>query len=236
MAAHDDLVQEIVQEHNRFSRRVDQLKMYMLHSATLAQGNSDHWIFVEQESRGAAVVGICAELEHLTRFAIGSTHSELNSLKISYKELSPCLRQLAAHEVFESLRDLRDHKKIWDRRRFATTLDVTDSIIQLPVTKGSIQPPLDGKTLKPEHYYRIWAIYGLPNDTFPQVSWGASLQKAALMRNDIAHGNLPFAEIFKQAGSSSPEVERYVDEVSAFAQHFTDTWITYIAQRQYLVN
>lgn len=232
---HETLIDEISECCDRLIRRVDQLKRHMLFCYQLASDDPKKLHYLKAESRGAAIVGVCAELEALTKAILQKTHQEINVLRLSYNCLIPSLRQLAAHHTFESLRALNDHTKLWEKRAFATTLDGCVNPLTLPIESRSAQPPLDGRTLRPEHFYRIWDIYNLPGKAFPLVSWAASLQKLALLRNDIAHGNIPFGEIFQQAGTSRAEVERYLDEVSYFATHFSMEWVEYLAVEGYRI-
>lgn len=146
------------------------------------------------------------------------------------------MRQLAAHDAFESLRTLQDHEKLWDARAFATTLEGCGDLLKLPLPRKGPQPPLDGGTLKPGHFNRLWAIYGLPGIAFPEAAWAPSLQKLAGLRNEIAHGTSPFNDIFSQAGVTVAEVERYIDDLSLFSIHLVDSWCKFLASEMYLDN
>jgi hypothetical protein len=175
-----------------------------------------------------------AELESFTKYLIQETHIAINASNVKVGDLRPSLRQLAAHTTFESLRELNDHGRLWERRKYATTLDACVEPVEFPVNRRQAQPPLDGKTLKPEHFNRLWEIYGLPGLSFPVASWSASLQKMAMLRNDVAHGNIPYSEIFQQAGTAVPDVERYVDDVVEFLIHLVDSWCQYLSGTGYL--
>jgi hypothetical protein len=231
---HESLRAELDGCCDRLLIRIEQLKRYMQLSAQVGTESRAVSTSLLAEARGSAIVGVCAELEALTRTTIQRTHEELNSMGIPYANLVASLRQLAAHHVFESLRELQDHSKLWERRLYATTLEKCPDSPQFPIARRSAQPPLDGRTLRPEHFYRIWDIYGLTGMAFPTVSWATSLQKVALLRNDIAHANLPFYEIFKQAGSSVGEVERYLDDIGYFSMHFVFCWSEYLRDEGYL--
>jgi hypothetical protein len=188
------------------------------------------------EARASAIVYSVAELEALTRFTLQRTHEELNAGKHKLRDIRSCLRQLAAHSTFESLRELNDAAKLWARRAEATTLEESDEILSLPIVLKRPQPPLDGRTLRPEHFLRIWDIYGLPDSAFPTIGWAASIQKLAGVRNDLAHGNVPFTEVFKTAGMRTDQIERYLEDVYDFTLHFATTWVEYLNTRQYLAS
>lgn len=230
---HEALVGEVEAQCDQLLRRADSLKRYMILVAKLVDDDRAKWYELSLEARGSAVVGCCAELEALTRLVLQRSHEEINGLQLEYRQTVACLRQLTAHSAFESLRSLQDHAKLWERRAFTTTLDLSTERVKLPIMQRSPQPPLDGRTLRPEHFYRMWGIYGLGDVPFPQVGWAASLQKLALMRNDVAHGNIPLAEVFKQAGTSGESIERYIDDVGYFAMHFTAQWIAFMQAERY---
>ncbi|WP_449066021.1 MAE_28990/MAE_18760 family HEPN-like nuclease [Planomonospora algeriensis] len=235
MAPHDALITDIQNQGERLLRRCDDLKKFLALVRPSSNGTAEsrRWKSEAQDARALSVICSMAELESFTKFLIQETHREINSSPLSVSDLRPSLRQLAAHTAFESLRDLSDHSKLWERRRYATTLELCTDAISLPIETRHAQPPLDGRTLRPEHFNRVWEIYGLPNIAFPVAAWSASLQKMALFRNDVAHGNISYGEIFQQAGRSVMDVERYVNDVSEFTIHLVDTWIEYLQTQGY---
>jgi hypothetical protein len=193
--------------------------------------------FVSRELGAGAVVGTMAELEALTTSAIQLTHEDLNSHGLVLRDLTPSIRQLAVHDTFESLRSLNDHSKLWEKRLYATTLESCAQSVALPVViRSGPQPPLDGRTLTPKHFYRLWQIYNLPATPFPVLAWEGSLQKLALLRNDVAHGNLPIDEIFSQPGRSLASIQGYMNDIGLFAINFTDAWEQYLTSHGYLAS
>ena len=81
----------------------------------------------------------------------------------------------------------------------------------------------------------MWSIYQLPGSAFPVLSWEGSLQKLALLRNDVAHGNLAIEEIFAQPGRSLVEIRAYVNDIGMFAMSFVEAWERYLSEQAYLV-
>jgi len=235
VGAHDALNAALMAEADRLLKRTDTLKTYLLAAASLAKQDPKRWHFATMEARASAIIHTVAELESLTRFLIQETHRELNGAHV-VKDLRACLRQLAAHTTFESLRALSDPSKLWIRRAEATTLELSSSPLALPIEMKTVQPPLDGRTLRPDHFYRIWSIYGLPGAAFPVVSWEASMLKMAGVRNDLAHGTVPFHEVFQSAGMRISDVERYVSDIIEFALYLVTTWVDYLDSRQYLAS
>ena len=234
MGIHDVLVGEITSRGERLLRRLDELNLLLVFIREPDESVLGSWESASRDARALAIVCSMAELESLTRFVIQLIHSELNNATLMTRDIRPCMRQIAAHQVFESLKRLEDHAKLWERRAYATTLDGCSDVLALPIERRGPQPPLDGRTLRPEHFYRMWAIYGLPGDAFPFVSWATSLQKLALVRNDIAHANLAFSEIFQQAGMTVAEVEGYLKDIGEFSIHLISSWTDYLDRQLYL--
>jgi uncharacterized protein with PIN domain len=113
---HESLIAELNLECDRVLARIDRLKRYLTISVQLAEKEPNALHFLMAESRGAAVVGTCAELEALTRTVLQRTHEEISSRGLVYRQLSATLRQVAAHDVFESLRAIQDYGKLWERK------------------------------------------------------------------------------------------------------------------------
>jgi hypothetical protein len=231
---HDGLRKEILDHLGRLLKRTGELKVFLAFTQT-SQTNTNVWSSASRDARALAIVCTMAELESLIKTSVQRTHEELNAAGIQTLQLIPSMRQVVAHTAFESLRSLQDQTKMWERRSFTTTLESCSEVAKFPIERSHPQPPLDGKTLKPEHFYRLWQIYQLPGDPFPNPGWPGSLQKMAMARNDLAHGNLPYHEIFQQAGRSIKDIESYVASVSDFSSHFVDSWNKYLASEDYLV-
>nr|WP_143657612.1 MAE_28990/MAE_18760 family HEPN-like nuclease [Streptomyces sp. alain-838] len=234
MAQHEALTQEITEHLARLLKRTAELKTFLAFTQT-ADTSSAGWLSGSRDARALAIVCTMAELEALVKNALQRTHEELNKSAITLRSLIPSMRQVVAHTEFESLRTLQDHGKMWEKRSYTTTLEQCVDLAKFPIERKHPQPPLDGKTLKPEHFFRIWQIYKLPEEPFPDQRWPGALQKMALARNDIAHGNLPYHEIFQQAGRSVPDIEGYVSRVGDFAGHFVRVWNKYLRSEMYLV-
>lgn len=234
MALHDALIAELHSQIDRLLDRYDDLRRYLVGAESLTRENPAKWGFASREARGAAVVGAMAELEASTRIFIQLTHRELNQAAIPVKGIRSSLRALAAHAELESLRHTGDNSTLWTRKAYATTLDTCSELTKFPIMRKTSQPPLDGKTLKPPHFHHLWQVYGLPGVPFPAVSWEGSLLKIALARNDIAHGNSHFREIFLQPGREAADIERYLNDLSLFAIHLVAEWEVYLTRRLYL--
>jgi hypothetical protein len=230
---HEALRSQMLDHLGRLLERTDELRTFL---AFVQGGETGHWMSASLDARALAIVCGMAELESLVTTTIQCTHEALNDAGIKTQQLTPALRQMVAHSTFESLKEVRDHKRMWRSRGSVTTLDSCPEFSRFPVVKkGAPQPPLDGRTLKPEHFHRIWEIYQLPDQPFPVLAWQGHLVKMASARNDLAHGNLPYPEVFREAGRSVSSVEQYVGTIRGLSTHFADKWIQYLIEERYLI-
>ncbi|MEU8814933.1 MAE_28990/MAE_18760 family HEPN-like nuclease [Actinoplanes sp. NPDC048796] len=235
MATISSAAQNISVQQERLVKRAQGLKRLIISVQTAVRGAPSSQALLLQEARAAAIVGIVAELESLTRTALTELHQHINDAGVPISTIAACLRQLAAHDEFESLRTLQDATKVWEKRAFATSMDRQQRGANLPLPRRGPLPPMDGRTPTPGLYSRIWAVYGLHREVFPVASWSASIQKLSGLRNDVAHGNLPIYQIFQQPAVDVPDIERYIDDVEAFASHFVATITDYIDTKLYLI-
>lgn len=214
--------------------RLDRLKAFLLTAVDLDGEDHGKWHFLTQEARAACIVGVFAELEALTRTFLTTINEEITAAHFAISDLRPCLRGLAGHVHFESLRDSSDSANIWSRRTAVTTFESSRELAIMPLPTRGPQPPLDGRTLTPAHFLRVWQIYGLDGDPVPDLASSQTLQKLSGLRNDIAHGNLPFSEIFRTAGTSAASIEGYLTQMSLFVIHLAYAWSGYATGRSYL--
>lgn len=216
--------------------RISKLKTFLIMSQEMDSVDHTKWYFLTQEARAASIVGVMAELEGLTRSFLVHINTLINDQAHPVAALKPCVRALAGHAHFDSLRDTNDSSTIWAKRAAVTTFEVCSEASVLPIPTRGPQPPLDGKTLTPAHFIRIWSVYGIPATPFAEVGWAQTLQKLAGLRNDIAHGNIPFDEIFRSSrnGTSGADVERYLEEIELFVISLVDKWKDYGDKRLFL--
>lgn len=231
----DAFVEAVWSETDRLLSRVERLDTQLTASFRVYAAEGERAYAATQDSRAAAILYSMAELESLTRFVLTEAHKTINLLEVPVRDVRPCLRGLAAHSWFESLRSLQETAKVWERRALTTTMDGSAEPMRLPVVgRPKAQPPLDGKTPKPEHFALVWAMYGLPDEPFTTGSWQTTLRKLSGVRNDLAHGNVPFSEVFRTPGLQEGDVEGYLADLAHFAIHFASSWVTYMTSASYL--
>jgi len=206
----------------------------MLNANDLQRTNHSKWRFLSQEARAACIVGSMAELEALTRTFLVTLSQEINAGNHRVKDLKQSLRCLAGDSHFESLRSTNDAESLWQRRQFLTSLEDCAEIATLPIPTKGAQPPLDGKTLTPAHFNRIWTVLDIPGDPLPALAIQPTLTKLKGLRNDIARANLPCEEVLHTAGTTVPAIEKYMDHMTDLVIHLADNWERYTLDQGYL--
>lgn len=216
------------------ARRIEEWRSNLLKLAAGSFSEIDEISFLGRELRAAATVAAMAELEALLRDMLISIGAHVTSAGVTYRDLKPSLRSLAAHSEFEGLVATRDSERMWDRRQLVTRLDDSDDLAALPGrTIRSPQPPLDGRTIQPRHISLVWSVLGIHNP-IPSASTVASLKKLTQLRNDVAHRNIEVRDVFSEPGRTASAIAKYLDDVLLLVLHIGVEWGAYVANQSYL--
>lgn len=191
-----------------------------------------------QELRGAAAVATMAEIERLLREALVELSLDINRAGVPISALSPGLRALASDAQFQAMSMSPRGEKHWDNRAVVTRLETNMQIAKFPTrfTSGP-QPPLDGKTIRANHFQRIWAVLDLDEAAIPAADMETSLNAMSTMRNDVAHGNDPLSEIFHEQvlGKSAADIAQHILQLIRLVDHFCLSLSSYASERKYKV-
>jgi hypothetical protein len=219
---------------DRLSSRFEVLKTRILEADALETKNPKQGHLASQSARAEGIIFGMAELEALVKNDLTQANSQLNSLQISYRDAKPCLRQLGAHSIFESLRSTTQSDKVWEHRARVTGFETSSELLCIPATTVGPQPPLDGKTLTPPHISRIVTVYGLADLEFASSSWQGSLYLFRSKRNDLAHGNITFGRVFQEPGMTPEKIVSCLADLEDLASALTLAWTEYFSQSRYL--
>lgn len=227
---------EVLENAEEAADRLDHWRSNLLLLAAESLRDISESSFLGHELRAAAIVASMAEVEHLVREFLVSLSAEINASGTLIRNLKRTLRPLAVHSNFESLTTTSKGDTAWEQRLLVTTLEDNDQIARFPPrsSKGP-QPPLDGKTIRRSHMLRLWEILGLPGTPFPEADCSTSLEKLALLRNDIAHRNVSVREVFFQPDTSARDVAKYLDDIVLMVLHLGTVWSSYASTRAYRV-
>lgn len=218
---HEALVLELDKRESSLSARCQKL----IRSLT---GAPAQFPLGELELRAHVAVAASAELEGFVRGSIRLAHEELNRSHVRLCDLEPCVRQLAAHSNFQGLLTGQSEDKLWSHRAAVTQLERNVALAKFPLPTKGPTPPLDGRTLVPDHFNRLWTVYGFHGDPLPDGRSDGHLRKLALLRNDLAHGNFALKEIFAEPSRESRHLVDYVESMRRIAAHMLEAWRLYL--------
>lgn len=222
----------------RYLKRLDELRRFLAVAEAIDSSDFVPWHNARGEARGSAIVCAMAELESLVIASLTHANTVINESRSTIGMLRPSLRPLAAHRALTSLAALRDPEKMWREREFVTCLDSNGEVASLPVTVGQAsrepQPPLDGRTLKPQHLQRICAVYGIQIDSIIRTHQTLSLKKLSDARNDIAHASMPFHALFSRAGFLPVDIRADLDSFDEIGYGLVVAFDGYLSRKQFL--
>jgi hypothetical protein len=208
-----------------FGQRVDEVRqqLYYVDVATLKKDAR----LVSKNVRANLYVQLAAAIEVHTGAVVQTLTTEITAAYVSAKDLRYSLIAISSGRHFAALRDVRGLKN-WARR--CDVLEGVDSAD--PVELDATHVPLDGRTIRPEHFHAIWRVFGLPGSPMPSPTHALALSNLADSRNDVAHGNEPIAKVAGR--KSSPDMVRFIARVEEVAIHLYDAAQTYLVGAQYM--
>lgn len=135
-------------------------------------------------SRAAAYVWLAATLERVVRDALQDTVREISLLGPPLRDLRLSLFSLICESDFYSVSS-RNRSNAWGSKigLFLRTTEAT------PTTLSEDVLPLDGRTIRAEHFDTIWLVLGIPSASMPTPLHRIALKDLADGRNVVAHGH-----------------------------------------------
>lgn len=216
------------------AERIEEWRSHLLKLASSSVPEIPEISFLGRELRAAATVAAMAELEALLRDMLVAIATHVNHIGVTYRELQPSLRPLAANSTFTSLADTQDRGKIWAHRLTLTSLEDSNEVAILPQKSiKSPQPPLDGRTIQPRHISLVWSVLNISNP-IPSAAAAAALMKLTQIRNDVAHRNLGISDVFSEPGRTATHIAQYLDEILLLVIHIGFEWASYVDRQGYL--
>lgn len=166
------------------------------------------------QERGAAVrasayVWLAALLERIVRGALQTTLREISLLAVPFRDLRFSLFALMCDSEFASISD-RSRSTSWEQKIAVFLRTAEPGPAQLPEDVL----PLDGRTIRGEHFDTIWLVLGLSTPAVPSPLHRIALKALADGRNEVAHGHIdPVTFGRSKATSDMLAIARRVDEV-----------------------
>ncbi|WP_312566004.1 MAE_28990/MAE_18760 family HEPN-like nuclease [Diaphorobacter sp.] len=183
------------------------------------------------QERGAAVrawayVWLAALLERIVRDALQATFREITQLAIPVKDLKFSLFSLLCDAEFASIAD-RSRSNSWEQK-IAVFLRTSEA---KPALLAENILPLDGRTIRGEHFETIWLVLGLSTPSVPSPLHRIALKDLADGRNEIAHGHMdPVTFGRSKATNDMLGIAKRVEEVIV---HLLGSLDAYVDKKQY---
>ncbi|WP_457356117.1 MAE_28990/MAE_18760 family HEPN-like nuclease [Roseateles sp. P5_D6] len=135
--------------------------------------------------RAAAYVWLAALLERTVRDALKATVREITAAAPPLNQIRASLHTLLCDAHFASIAAQRRSASWETKRKIFESTAATDAAV---FSEDLL--PLDGKTLRGEHFDVIWAVFDIHGDSLPTPRHRIALKDLAEGRNDVAHGNI----------------------------------------------
>lgn len=183
------------------------------------------------QERGAAVrasayIWLAALLERIVRDALQATLREITLLTVPFKDLRFSLFALLCDSEFASIAD-RSRSSSWEHKIavFLRTAEANPALLAENIL------PLDGRTIRGEHFDTIWLVLGLGAPSVPSPLHRIALKDLADGRNEVAHGHIdPVAFGRSKATNDMLRIAKRVDEVIL---HLLGSLDAYVDKKQY---
>lgn len=184
------------------------------------------------QERGAAVrasayVWLAALLERVVRDALQATLQEISLLAVPLHDLRLSLFSLLCDAEFTSIVD-RSRSHSWEQKIavLSRTSEATPALLARNVL------PLDGRTIRAEHFDTIWLVLGLGAPSVPSPLHRIALKDLADGRNEIAHGHMD-PVMFGRAKATS-DVLRIATRVDEVILHLLTSLDAYVDRKMYV--
>jgi hypothetical protein len=177
-------------------------------------------------SRASAYVWLAAMLERVVRDSLVAAFKEISSHAPTYRDYRLSLFALLCESDFESV-VAKSRSGAWGKKvaMLERTMDGGTAVLSEHIL------PLDGRTIRADHFDAIWLVLGIPGSSTPGPLHRIALGELADGRNEVAHGHQdPVGFGRKKATSDLLKLADRVDEVIL---HFLSGLDEYIVNRRY---
>lgn len=178
-------------------------------------------------TRATAYVWISATLEVFVKKNLSAILSEVNKAALPRQRIRLSLQSMLGHSSFAALQSVRG-LNMWEER--ARALGQVDSSTYTPFNLAVL--PIDGRTLRREHFDAIWQVFGFAPPSIPRPLCTFALSDLAEGRNQLAHGHIS-AEDFVRS-KTTPQVLRILSLVEDVVEHLSLVSDSYITNAEYL--
>lgn len=212
-----------------FEHRLNQC-WFSIMVADITQLNARHgWKTVSRDVRASAAVFSIAEFEGLLKDCIEVAHEAIEASGYPVGSLRDGIRMLHLDSRFPAASGPASDAT-WAARH-----DVADShnLAAAPTLPrrnhaGDMQP-IGNQTPRPGTVLRVWRVYDLPGQPFPQLPWHGALGELADIRTDVAHRRMPLGSAMAGKARTADSIAKAVAQLRELGSHVTKTFEQYIA-------
>lgn len=176
--------------------------------------------------RASAYVWLAALLERTVRETLQATLREISLLAVPFKDLRFSLFSLLCEAEFASIAD-RSRSSSWEQK-IAVFLRTAET---MPALLADNILPLDGRTIRGEHFDTIWLVLGLGAPSVPSPLHRIALRDLADGRNEVAHGHIDPVTFGRSKATS--DVLRITARVDEVILHLLGSLDAYVDKKQY---
>lgn len=167
------------------SRELTRIRADLLHADATGLSHSAQLRERSASTRAYAYIWLAAVLERVVNDALKDVLQELSALTLPGIKFRASLFALICDSQLTSIA-ARGPNPAWDVR-----LELLDRMLDpAPIVFNQDTLPLDGRTLRGEHFDRIWLVFGVPGTSLPGPQHRLALRDLAEGRNMVAHGGL----------------------------------------------
>lgn len=184
------------------------------------------------QERGAAVrasayVWLAALLERIVRDALQATLREITLLAVPVKDLRFSLFSLLCDAEFASITD-RSRSNSWNQKIaiFLRTAEANPALLAEDIL------PIDGKTIRGEHFDTIWLVLGLSAPSILSPLHRMALKDLADGRNEVAHGHIDPVTFGRS--KATKDMLSIVDRVDELISHLLGSLDAYVDRKKYI--
>lgn len=176
--------------------------------------------------RAHVYVWLAALLERVVRDSIRDSLRELSALGLPCNKVRASLFALLCDPDIMSVAD-RTRQTGWSVR-----VDLFNRVVaNAPASFSEHILPLDGRTLRGEHFDNIWVVFGLPGASLPAPQHRVALKDLAEGRNEVAHGHLD-PVLFGKAKATS-DLLRLAGRVDEVISHLLGALDDYLGKKNF---
>lgn len=177
--------------------------------------------------RASAFVLMAAALESCVKQTLERLLDEIRALQVRRIELRMSLFALEGYRHFDAM---RVGNKMTDLGRRLDLLEEVNSGDFCSLDLSCL--PLDGRTIRAQHFELIWRVFGFTGDALPSARHKLALSNIADSRNDVVHGE----QSARTVGSrqSIDDIFRLVNQAEDVVIHLHEAIVRYLDSRAYL--